>query len=139
MNHVGLAGSQQADVVVVYVDAVSRNCFLAEYSKVVKALHDSLSVLTPALGQILRPFGGVNMESGVKFFGDLRRALEGSIAHRERGMQTEEALQHLISGLFAVPKKRPVFLNALICDLCAVAVGDLIGKAATNSGVVGCV
>ena len=135
MHDVGFGVAQQIDFAVVDMDTVRGEGPAAEDTEIAPALDDALPVLALALIYVGRCLRGMHMKAGVKIRSHFAAARQRFVTQRKGGVQTKEAAELTISGSLAVLKKRAILLDPLRGNIGAVAVGDLIAKAAAQAGL----
>ena len=97
-------------------------------------MHHSLPILALTLGHISLRLRNVNMKAGVEFRGKASAAGKGLVAQSKRSVQPEKSFQQAAFGLLAAFEERPIFLDALIRNLRAFAIRDLVAKTTAHTG-----
>src|SRR5208337_4048271 len=117
------------------MNAVRQQSCGLQNAEFVPALDNTHVVRSPAALRVRCRLRGVHVKTRSELRRDLAALSKRRVAERERRVHPEKSAQPVVACVLAVLKKRTIFLNALMRNLGAVAVGDLVAKATAQAGL----
>ncbi len=138
MDDVCVTGFEDLHFRFVYMHAVDRQGFRAQYSEGIQPLHNAHAGFIESVLHVLRAFSYVDMESYIKAFRCLHALSQGLIRERHLCMEPEHAVEER-AFFFLAPLDEPyVLFDALIPYFKAVSVRYFICQRCPDSRFQNC-